>query len=313
MNLAQFFSACSSKSLGQTPVVMFGCKQYPALFFSALLSNLRTTQSQIPKKVIFEGIPFASIQAQVATTFLGQKDILWLGDISAIEEAASKKQLLQLLGGYQGPHVLIGSVHPDDWKHKSIPLIMLEEPLSEGDRKAIISFLFPTVDGARVNELIKSLPKVTLDQLLLLMNYLPFLGKNSAEFKEQWVPKLLATENSLFELSQYFFGLKPVLFWNAWQTVKDEYAGPFWTTYWSEQLWRASMVVSLYQQNKIVDAKQLAFRLPFSFIQRDWKLHSVESLRRAHAFLYEGDCALKNGSSEFFLDCFYSSFLAKQF
>ncbi len=313
MNLTQFFSACNSQSLNANSVVLFGCKQYPALFFSTVLSHLRNNYPTIPKKIIFEGVPFSSIQGQFSTTFLGQKEILWLGDISAIEDASVKKQLLQFLGSYKGPHVLIGSVHSDDWKHASISLIMLEEPVSESDRALISSFLFPQIDLVKIKDLMKYFPKSSLDQMLLLMQYIPFLGKNSTEFNKQWLPKLIATENSLFELSQYFFGLKTVPFWNAWHALKDDYAGPFWTTYWSEQLWRASMVVGFYQQNKIIEAKQLAFRLPFSFIQRDWKLHSVESLRKAHAFLYEGDCALKNGNSEFFLDCFYSSFLNKQF
>ncbi len=315
MKLEHFFNAVANEQLVSFPVILFSSKQYPVIFFSALLSQLRHKHQLDPKSILFDQLSSQALHAQLSTTFLGRSDLLWLGDLSSVEPAALKKQMLALVVSYQGPHRLIGCVHPDDKSVQMKGVISLDEDFSEYDRRALVTFLFPHIPSAvdAVEKLVKGTRISSIDQLSMIAQYAGVVGKNVSLFSESWMKKISGPESSLFDLSSYFFGRKAEQFWHAWHLLKDDYAAPFWTTYWSEQLWRAHYVIKLYKENKITEAKQLSFRLPFSFLQRDWKNISAVELQRAHQFLYDGDYAFKNGGSEFFLEVFYATFLTKQF
>ena len=315
MKLDQFFNAVANEQLASFPVILFSAKQYPVVFFSALLSQLRHKYQLNPKSILFDQLSSQDLYAQLSTTFLGRSDLLWLGDLSSVEPAALKKQMLTLVVSYQGPHKLIGCLHSDDKSLQMKGIISLDEDFSESDRRALVTFLFPHIPSAvdAVEKLVKGTRISSIDQLSMIAQYAGVIGKNVSLFSDNWMKKISAPESSLFDLSSYFFGRKTEQFWPAWHLLKGEYAAPFWTTYWSEQLWRAHYVIKLYKENKIIEAKQLSFRLPFSFLQRDWKNISAAELQRAHQFLYDGDYAFKNGGSEFFLEVFYATFLTKQF
>ncbi len=315
MKLEQFFNAVANEQLSPFPVLLFSAKQYPVIFFSKLLFQLRYQYGLDPKSILFSQLSSQALQAQLVTTFLGRSDVLWLGDLSSVEPAALKKQMLSLLVSYQGPHRLIGCIHPDDKSLQMKEVISLDEDFSEYDRRAFVTFLFPYIPSVAdaVEKLIKGTRVSSVDQLSMIAQYAGVVGKNVTLFSDSWMKKINAPESSLFDLSSYFFGRKTEQFWNAWHLLKGEYAAPFWTTYWSEQLWRAHYVIKFYKENKITEAKQLSFRLPFSFLQRDWKNLSAIELQHAHQFLYDGDYAFKNGGSEFFLEVFYATFLTKQF
>ncbi len=314
ITLEAFFTACNDRTLHTRPVLLFSGKEYPVLFFSALLHRLRVSYQPVPKNVSYHTGSFSPLLAQLSTTFLGQRDFLWLGDISSLEDAATKKQLLALLPSYQGPHALIGYVHQDDLPARMPFVISLnDEPLSASAQRMAVTFLFPHVAHEVLEDLLKTVRTTSLDHLVLLANYAGVVGKNIRPFKQEWLTTIIAPEASLFTLSQYFFARKTELFWPLWNSLKEQYAAPFWTTYWSEQLWRAYYVIKLYKEQKITEAKQLSYRLPFSFLQRDWKNLSADELQKAHHFLYKGDYSFKNGGSEFFLEVFYATFLAKQF
>jgi hypothetical protein len=315
VKLEKFLQSIATGSFPSLSVVLFSAKEYPVVFFSAFLSHLRSHSSVEPKTVLFDQLSSQALSAQLSTTFLGRSDLLWVGDLSSLEPATLKKQMLSVVGSYQGPHTLMGCIHPDELSSSMKNVISLDEDFSPNLRRTIVTFLFPhslsAVEG--VEKLVKGMRITSIDQLIMLAQYAGVVGKNATLFSEQWMKKISAPESSLFDLSSYFFGRKTEQFWNAWHFLKDEYAAPFWTTYWSEQLWRAHYVIKLYKENKITEAKQLSFRLPFAFLQRDWKNISPTELQHAHQFLYEGDYAFKNGGSEFFLEVFYTTFLAKQF
>lgn len=313
MTLATFLAACAQGTLQKEPVIVCTAKEYPALFFAALLQRLRAIFQPAPKIISYENSSFSTILAQLSTTFLGQKEFLWLGDISSLEDVSLKKQLLALFVSYQGPHTIMAYVHADDVPTSLSKLVRLDEDVSLADRKKAISFLFPQLSVAVLEDFLKTVRTESLDHLALLAQYAMVVGRNSQQFKEEWLTTIITPETSLFTLSQYFFGRKTDLFWPLWHLLKDQYAAPFWTAYWSEQLWRAHYVIKLYKQNDVTQAKQLSYRLPFSFLQRDWKTISLEELQRAHQFLYSGDHSFKNGGSEFFLEVFYSTFLTKHF
>lgn len=313
MKLGQFFTAVADGKLRSFPVILFSAKQYPVLFFSHLLQRLRLQGQDAPKTVLFDQLSAQALHAQLSTSFLGRSDFLWLGDLSSLESVSLKKQMFTLLESYEGPHNLMGFTQADEKNIPTKTIISLDTDFWEGDRRAIVTFLFPQNPSAAdtVEKMLKGIRLASLDQLLALAQYGGVVGKNAPLFTQQWMRKIVAPEASLFDLSSYFFGRKVEQFWSCWNLLKEEYAAPFWTTYWSEQLWRAHYVIKLYKENRITEAKQLSYRLPFSFLQRDWKNLSAEELQRAHQFLYEGDHAFKNGASEFFLEVFYTSFLSK--
>lgn len=312
MRLETFFTSYNQRTLNEHSVTVFVGKKYPFLFFAAFLQKLRIDYS-FSKIISYEDNSYVSLLAQLSTTFLGQKEVVWLGDISSLEDVDLKKKLLILLCTYTGPHIILAYVSSDDLPLSFTSFISLDEKCTIADRKMVITFLFPHVPLDVVEDFLKTARSESLDQAVIMAHYAAVIGKNNQIFKNQWLANIIEPEASLFSLSQYFFARKADLFWSLWSSLKNQYGVPFWTMYWSEQLWRAYYVIKLYKANNITEAKQLSFRLPFSFLQRDWKHISTQELERAHAFLYAGDYAFKNGSSEFFLEVFYSTFLAKQF
>jgi hypothetical protein len=124
---------------------------------------------------------------------------------------------------------------------------------------------------------------------------------------------VVAPAQSMFNLSTYLFQKNGDKFFELWKRIAESYSAPFWVAFWSEQLWRASMFVTLNKQRKYNDARKIAFRLPFSFINRDWHNYSADELAAAHDFIYRLDGRLKNGGSDIGLDLFYAQFLSNQF
>ena len=70
---------------------------------------------------------------------------------------------------------------------------------------------------------------------------------------------------------------------------------------------------TLMKQKKYAEAKKAQYKLPFSFINRDWSAYSLTTLRNAHHFLTNIDFRLKNGGSEIALEHFYTRFFENSF
>jgi hypothetical protein len=127
---------------------------------------------------------------------------------------------------------------------------------------------------------------------------------------EEWFNKIIAADVSLFTLSTYFFAKKSKQFFQLLAHIGPQYSEIFWVSYWSEAVWKAHYYIAFTKAKQFSEAKKISTRLPFNFIQRDWKLHSPESLKKAHQHLYEIDFSLKNGGSQGMLDLFYSRYFA---
>jgi hypothetical protein len=67
------------------------------------------------------------------------------------------------------------------------------------------------------------------------------------------------------------------------------------------------------KQKKYTEAKKAQYKLPFSFINRDWSKYTLVELRNAHHFLSTLDFQLKNGFSEIGLEHFYTQFFDGKF
>ena len=160
-----------------------------------------------------------------------------------------------------------------------------------------------------MNQLFGTSAKMTLDQACMLMQYISVMGDVSYESVRGLLQRVVVPDHSLFVLSQHFFAKDQEAFFKLWKQVEPEFPIEFWIPYWSEQLWQASLFVMQVQELGPIGAKKGVTRLPFSFLQRDWKKYGVRELCAAHTFLYGVDFGLKNGYAEHGLELFLAQFL----
>ena len=62
------------------------------------------------------------------------------------------------------------------------------------------------------------------------------------------------------------------------------------------------------KNNNNTAARTVSFRLPFSFLKKDWRMITGTQLQRAHEEIYNLDHAFKNSGSFDMLDLFYLTF-----
>ena len=144
------------------------------------------------------------------------------------------------------------------------------------------------------------------------MGYQSVIGRKSEAFFAQWLSKIITPNKSLFSLSQYLFARQSQAFLQQWKALKDDFPDEFWIAYWSEQLWQAALFVMRAKAQGYDAAKRGAFRLPFSFINKDWQKHNEQSLVAAHDALYKLDYNLKNSAGGHGLELWYAIFFASK-
>lgn len=304
MNITTFLS-----SLEAVPVGVLSAQDYQPLFCQAFLKHVETKLGLQKTTVLVDDIQWASVESCLRTTFLGQKKLLWLGSTQDYD-ATTKKKLATLLSTYEGPHnvwLFVTQKDAAQFEHLKDTTLNLEQ-VTDAEKATVDA----TVYGARSTLVTGKKVSLSWDQRHIMQGYAAVLGKNSQQFMSEWFEKIILPESSLFTLAQAFFARKPQDFFPLWNRVKQEYAGVFWTSFWSDQVWRAYYVILLRQQQKVSQAQQLSFRLPFSFLQHDWKTISLVELQKAHQLLYDADYALKNGASEECIDIFCTAFVLKQ-
>jgi hypothetical protein len=170
-----------------------------------------------------------------------------------------------------------------------------------------------------VKKVYKEQQKIPLDTACMMMEYMSvfYLQDDASSAHELLFSRLLEKiskpEQSLFVVSQYFFAKESVNFFAAWHAVATDFPVEFWTTYWSEQLWQASLFVAQVKELGPLGARKGINRLQFSFMQRDWKKYTARELCAAHNFLYSVDYGLKNGYATHGLELFFEHFLQGTF
>lgn len=314
MHISDFFKNKSlDKNLFQDPVIYFKGPEYPFIFFSLLLKQLKSSCNLNITFINNEEIDISMLKAQLDQSFLGSNIFYWLGNIS---DNKKNKELISYLNSYKGPHTVCFFID-DTADAKLVHEGIIVDFLCTYEQFSNLIFLWPVDKQKIVLQFIKKIceesNKLNLDQYCVFANYAILLGSRSSNFMNHWLDKILVHENSLFNLSKYFFARDTSSFFKHWDLLSKDYAPIFWTSFWSEQLYRALNFIQLREQGKNLDAKQIAYKLPFSFIQYDWKKSSIKELQYAHQYIYDIDFALKNSGSESSLDLFYAKFFSKQF
>ncbi|MEX2438093.1 MAG: hypothetical protein WD449_02460 [Candidatus Babeliales bacterium] len=277
---------------------------YPYLMFPLLIRPwaLRYGAIQVLAAI---STSFASIQGQLSQTFLGQQSTFWLGSLDELSKH-DYDQLIKYLEQYEGPHrVLFYTANELKLAHGQT--IEIPQKLSMQDAYSLVQGdeQFQLRVKTFINAIYKQVGECTIDQACLMVQYGALIGRHHTHFIQEWLAKIIPGEASLFTLSTYFFARKPSLFYKEWLLIKDNYPDVFWIIYWSEQVWRASYYIQL-RGNNFVAAKRIAYRLPFSFINNDWKKIAPVELMQAHSELYQIDCDVKNGATAPLLEVWFT-------
>jgi hypothetical protein len=321
MQLPQFFEHLKrTKTLPEGKVFCFSMSGgvYPLLFFHHLIGFFKKNGLQV--ETLSCATDVGSLKAMLSTmSFFGQTTY-WLEDFY---ELSDKKQaeMFQYLRNYEGPHrVLFFSdkmnsnevqQHNSDIHHITLPQNITQQDFL-GVRFLVNNQLPDKSNFA--SQLTMYSDYLSLDSICLLAHYEMVLGSKTAdEFFTQWITRIIDPTSSLFVLSQHFFSKKAKPFFRQWSTVSEHYLPAFWATFWADQVWRAYVYCDLMQQKRFTDAKKVQYKLPFSFINRDWSQYNLAELRNAHQFLTTMDFKLKNGSSELGLEHFYNQFFENEF
>jgi hypothetical protein len=296
------------ESINRSVVWEFRGKEYPILFFSLLnpiarMSSVDRDQFDIQNLYDLE------------MSFLPVSTRYWLGDI--LKEEKSRQDFDAYIRSYDGQQkfALFLSSDSKPLEVKSIN-IELDSPIGLTEYKLLYNFFFPNLsyDESVLRSLFKQNIRVSLDDACQLARYQTLLGKQDPGSIQPWLEYLVAPPHSLFLFSQYFFAKEASFFLKEWRALKVKYPFEFWLTYWLEQIWQALIFLDEFRTSKNLDqARNVTKRLPFSFMQKDYRKTSYQELSRAYQFLYNLDYRSKNGDVEDGLELFYFKFLKGMF
>lgn len=297
------------KSFGQTCAVFGVCAStYPLLFMRRLCTHVQLLLNKSLRVIDVTTCTFDQLQAQLAMSFLGQEYLYLLGDCSVLR-APEKQKLYKFLISYRGPHAVIFFIGQQPIG--DIFCITLPESLNSTDYQQLAPF-FLTDDQARcapiLQKIFSHVGVLSLEQTVQLTDYAQVLGNQRMAFLNQWLHRIIKPEGSLFQLSGALLAANPKSFWQQWQLLERAYEFPFWLAYFSDQFFRAYFYILYKQHNNHELARRASARLPFSFIQRDYKRYTPQKFLHAHAQLCELDWHLKTGGSALTLESIFVRF-----
>jgi len=316
MDIISFFTNISSADFFKKnkTICFSGAKEHcPVLFFSLFLKHLKSVCSDSVQIIDCQQQELASICGQLATSFLGSSTIFWCTNIGVCKPK-KKKQLLQTIKNYSGPNVVLFFADETVSFTKKDVDLFLQLPTKVDEK--LFAKLAPILTGRVSDKAVRSLfsksSAIDLDAACLLLQYLQLLGRNGTSFVQEWLHKLIEPEHSLQSLSGSLFANDKKKFFSLWKSLGKEYPPQFWISFWSEQLWRAFYFVQYSKRRQFIEAKRISYRLPYSFVNGNWRRCSADQLSHAHQLLYDIDCSLKNGGHERSLELVYTNFFCSQ-
>ena len=304
MKLIHWLSSLSTSTLEPYKTIYIVSDVYHSVCISLLLKII---QKNIGLSHIYITLSERQneLEHQFAISFLGQQQWYWLGSLDVLI-AQQRIHWLNYLNGYQGPHQIWCHTKEQIILHEHNFIIELPNLINFNEFVEIARHIFPAVSQERFNlfqTVFKKHNSLSLDTACLIMQYASILSvQQIKQFITEWIDIFIISEHSLFTLSTLFFAKDIMQFLALWRLLKQTYSVHFWISYWSDQLFRAYQYICAKQIKNVTYTKKYAYRLPFSFIQRDWKKHNIVQLRKAHGQLYDLDFNLKQGGDEMFLD-----------
>jgi hypothetical protein len=189
-------------------------------------------------------------------------------------------------------HKLVGEGHA---------LVEITDAIDYESWKLMCSFAYEidTTIARKLERLMQSLrlygQQLTLSHAMMLMPYIPVLGRGSEQFLQVWLPHIVQPTVSLFTLAQYLLARDGRNFYALWGRVKELYEHEFWLAYWSDQFWKACHFITAMRSHETQDAAIFAKGLPFSFTRNGWRGYSADFFAALVEMLYEYDRCSKQG------------------
>lgn len=318
MHIVEFLQALENQQfLEQYATIIWRAEEYSALFFSRLFTVLKT-HKKVP--LLYFSVPDSSwqeAQSQLSTLFLGNKQYYWFADFSQAD-TQTRDRWLGFVQNYSGPHTLLLYIpKTSDIPKRDTQLIVdIPQFVSAELFKRLYSQLYSfgaAVDPNFTHKLFATQKNIILEDACRIMSYYQVLGKRYETFFDSWLEKLRAPEKSLFTLSQHLFAQDKTQFQLFWSSIRTDYPPEYWVSFWSEQIMQALVYISIAETRSALEAKKHVHRLPFSFMNKDWKKFNTQFLTKAHDMLYVCDYSLKNGGEDWGIELWCQKFLHHQF
>jgi hypothetical protein len=286
----------------------------PVVFLAQLISAARSHGTVI-ESIDLDTSSLAQVVGQLQTSFLGMGLTYYLRNCHELDKK-NRQTLFEFLSNYSGPHqILLCALNEDAIRLGKQCVVELPDTIQAACFTSLLLFLKKKNSSQTqkfIQALCSSYTTITLDQACMIISYMQVIGKYDE--CSHVLERILESERSLFALSQHFFAHDSANFFRLWGAFEAEYPMTFWCTYWSEQLWRAYYTAYYLERKQPAQAKSIGYRLPFSYVQKDWKKNSLEQLQRAHHSIYELDAAYKNNiETQAGIELFYNKFFLQKF
>ena len=227
---------------------------------------------------------------QASMSFLGQSRTIVVKDTET--SAHDLKKFDAYLKAYTGPNTIILFTQRALYQKQAH---QLPELVTRDEFTTLAKVSTVTLAPVYVDAVFAHKKSYTWDAAYLLLHYGILIGQRTEVFFNSWYHRICKPEQSLFALSGHFFARDIRSFLKVWYAIKPNYTVEFWVSFWSEQFWQALIFIECAQQGSVAQGKKLAYRLPFSFFQKDYRRYSSKQLAALHERLYRIDHDLKNG------------------
>lgn len=288
------------------PVVWIYSKTDVRVAFSYIITHLKRTYITYQYTSLEStDVDRLKLDQLLYTTFLGSSHLY---SIMCVGDKGSHELLQERLNKYSGPHcIVVYSTDPlnvSDAMTDNIQYIEIPEFIDFNGCVDLLPVISSNKEHQKnahyiATQLFKRSKKWPLETICALAYYAPLFDINSpsAVAMANYFAQLYGFQHSLFLLSQQFFSGKIPLFLSLWKEHSEIYPEQFWISFWSDQIWRAFFYLNYLKQGQHTQAKKIAFRLPFSFIERDWRLWDYIALQKLHTQLYQLDSKAKQGAT----------------
>ncbi len=293
----------SREDLQQASVIVLVAPEYPLLCVQRIVHFLAQKLARPVRFLDLSVFSFDQICAQCTMSFLGKEFVFCLGDVDVLR-GAERAKLLDYIVSYNGPHTVIffSTQAVDGVFTLNVPLQIQERDMRD------LHVLCGEDHVARASMLCRPIGTCSLEQAIRLIDYGSVLGSQRTAFLTYWLPHLVRSETSLFQLSGALFAGDVHAFGQQWHALTEVYDFPFWLVYFSEQFFRAYFFIKYKRAGAHELAKKISYRLPFSFIQRDYKCYEPPIFLRAHKELRALDAHLKTGGDPLALERVFALF-----
>ena len=296
-------------------VICFQANNYSFSFFYQLFKFLEQKKVFFAplKKIHTDPFDHKKLVPLLSQGLLGSYHYYWLGDVASSMKEKDAPKAMEFLASNSGPNRIIFFLDDETVSaHKKvlrdIDIITIKSALMLEDFQRICTFFEQNLSEKKqllVKKIFKQAGTLSLDFACILLGYLDLINVRFVDEFFAYIAPQFNVQPSLALLSENFFSRNAQSFFKTWSVVAGDYSEMFWIAYWSEQIWRAFHVINLMQQQDFSRAKKISYRLPFAFIQRDWKKFKPKQLLLLHEQLYTIDFSLKKGSTFCSLDFFY--------